>query len=301
MSEVLGEKWLQSYVFLAFRLDTVIRRLYDWPFVTDYYGPPEWKEAVASEQGTASGELIQQAQTLLDTLSSQRFTPQRTQKLEKYLGMMETIGLKLCGVTFSLQEEMQRCWDVAVKWTSETEFEQALAIYESILPGSGPLPERLSAYEQQCALPDSQRHLLVNIVERALAETRKRTLALIPLPEEEQVTLQWFTERDALAYAGYIGNYHSLIAIDPDSLAFNLPRLLDHFICHEIYPGHHTDTVLHELKLYRDQGSIETSLLILANKQKHSSTKAAVLRWYTCFRCAILLLDNDLAVNSKRA
>ena len=232
----MSETWLQSYVYLAFRMDKVISHLYGWPFVTDYYGPPAWKQAVVSEPETAPFELVNQALSLLDTLASQGFSSQRAHYLEKHLVAMETICRKLCGETFSLREEMRRCWDVEVMWTPETVFEQALAIYEAVLPGSGLLPERLSAYEQRCALPVNQRHLLADVAERALAETRKRTLAFTPLPEKEKVTLQWFTERDAPAYAGYVGNYHSLISINPDTAANHLPRLLDHFICHEIYP-----------------------------------------------------------------
>jgi len=66
-------------------MDAVIRRLYGWPFVTDYYGPPAWKQAVVSEPETEPRELVHQAITLLNTLSGQNFLFQRAQYLEKHL------------------------------------------------------------------------------------------------------------------------------------------------------------------------------------------------------------------------
>lgn len=258
----MRETWLQSYVCLALRMDKVIRRLYGCPFVTDYYGPQAWKQAVASEPEVSLSELAHQAMTLLDTCAGQGFSSPRVQYLEKHLIAMETMCRKLCGEPLSLQEEMRRCWDVEVRWTPEAEFEQALAIYETVLPGTGSLPERLHAHEKKHALPDNQRHRLADFVDRALAETRRRTRACVPLPEDEQVTLQWFTERDSEAYAGYHGNYHSYIAIDPKAAAFHLPRLLDHLICHEIYPGHHTEAVLKEWNLYQGEGYVEASIFL---------------------------------------
>ena len=274
---MMSEFWLQSYIYLAFRIDKVTQRLYKCPFVTDYYGPQAWKEAVAAEPEVSLRELVHQAATLLDTCAYQGFPLTRTQYLEKHLVSMETICRKLCGEAFSLQEEMRRCWDVEVKWTPEADFEQALAIYETVLPGTGSLPERLYAHEKLYALPDSQKHRLSDFVERALAETRRRTQVFVPLPEDERVTLQWFTERDSEAYAGYYGNYHSYVAIEPTAAAFHLPRLLDHLICHEIYPGHHTEAVLKEQELYHKQDFVEESMVLYVSPHNVISEGIAML------------------------
>lgn len=258
----MSETWLQSFVYVAFRIHKVIDRLYGWPFVTDYYGPPEWKQAVMSEPEAAPAELVEQALTLLGTLAGQGFPAQRALYLEKHVIMMETVCRMLCGESFTFQEEMRRCWDLDLKWIPESEFEQALAIYKSVLPGTGSLSERLHNYEKQFALPTDKKHLLGEITDRLLAEARRRTQAFAPLPEEEKVTLQWHTERNETAYAGYLGNYHSRIAIDPNVAAAYLHRLLDHIICHECYPGHHTETVLKEQELYRKQNFIEEAIVL---------------------------------------
>lgn len=41
-----------------------------------------------------------------------------------------------------------------------------------------------------------------------------------------------------------------------------LSRLFDHKVCHEAYPGHHTEYVLKEQNLYQQQGYIEQSLVL---------------------------------------
>ena len=50
---MVNNQWLQSYIQLAFRIDKAIRAIsVSSPFVDCYYGPPEWKESVATEDIT---------------------------------------------------------------------------------------------------------------------------------------------------------------------------------------------------------------------------------------------------------
>ncbi len=52
----MNNQWLQSYIQLAFRIDKAIRAISaNSPFVDCYYGPPEWKDMVASEGAIPGG------------------------------------------------------------------------------------------------------------------------------------------------------------------------------------------------------------------------------------------------------
>jgi hypothetical protein len=145
----MNEQWLQAYILLAFRIDKAIRAFSaNSPFVDCYYGPPAWKDTVATEGVAPAGELLRSAGQLIDTLPIQHFEPHRQTYLAKQVLAMETVCRQLCGETFTLEDEVQRCFDIRPTWTPETTFEQAFALSETILPGAGNLFECMNALEK---------------------------------------------------------------------------------------------------------------------------------------------------------
>lgn len=60
----------------------------------------------------------------------------------------------------------------------------------------------------------------------------------------------------------YRGSYRTHIAMNVAASFASLPRLLDHKVCHEGYPGHHTEYVLKEQHLYRERGYIEQTICL---------------------------------------
>ncbi len=127
----MNEQWLQAYILLAFRIDKAIRAFSaSSPFVDCYYGPPEWKDKVATEDVTPAGDLLRAAGQLIETLPLQQFEPHRQTYLAKQMLAIETVCRKLYGETFTLEDEVQRCFDIHPTWTPETVFEQAFALAE---------------------------------------------------------------------------------------------------------------------------------------------------------------------------
>jgi hypothetical protein len=259
----MSENWLQKYIFLAFRLHKAVETAYGSPFVEEYWGPPAWREQVETEPEIVAADLVRQAIVLSDKLSSQGFALNREAYLGKHLKAMETLARKLYGETFTLAEWAVRCLDVHPIWTSEAQFEQAHALYESVLPGMGSLAERLQAYKAGVACPPEQTNLLPAFVDLAFAEARKRTRSLVELPEGETIDIQYLQEWEYEAAAYYRGNYRTHIVINTAATATSLSRLFDHKVCHEGYPGHHTEYILKERNLARCGYTEQTLYLTL--------------------------------------
>lgn len=258
----MSEQWLQDYILLAFRIHKIAQNRYDSEFVESYYGPPEWKQLAESEPVFAPDELVRQAISLADTLSAQGFPANRATYLGKHLRAMETLCRKWCGETFSLSEEVERCLDVHLDWTPESLFEKAHALHDEILPGSGSIKERVEAWHKQVALPQEHSRGLDGFILAALAEARKRTLELTAFPERETIDLHLVPDWEHEGAAYYEGNYRSYIKINLTTAAKNLARLFDHLICHEGYPGHHTEYILKEQQIYRQQGYVEQAIYL---------------------------------------
>lgn len=268
--------WFEDYIRLAFRIEKVFQVRYGRCFIGYYYGPPAWKDEEEASPVRPPADLLRMAGTLNDTLASQQFEPHRTTFLAKQLLAMETICRVFCGETFSLEEEVQRCFDIRPAWTPETQFEQALALGETALPGQGSFFERMQAFNRRYELPPEKSPLLLRFLQEALAEVRRRTHEMVKLPAEEEVSVQGVTNRPGnLAFSKYLGGYRSQIEFNLD-VPLALSRLLE-VMSHEGYPGHHVEAVLKDQELYQAQGYVEQTLDLMIAPQAVISEGLAVL------------------------
>jgi hypothetical protein len=250
----LSEHWLRDYTVLALRLQKAVDVLTSYEPVEKYL-PPEWYEQVQHEPVQPATLLIRDTQALIDALPEQHFEPGRTAYLAKILGAFETAGRRLQGEQFSLQEEVLRCCDLHVDWLPESIFEQAHAIYDETLPGGGSLAERFRRWKTAFILSPEKAHLLPALLQRGLAEVRRRTRELVALPADEQVDIQTVVDRPIWAIACYLGNHRSRIYINP-AVPFPLTDLF-YVLCHEGYPGHLAEALLKDEVLVRQQGYLE--------------------------------------------
>ncbi|HET8910805.1 MAG TPA: hypothetical protein VFN23_05040 [Ktedonobacteraceae bacterium] len=257
----MSQTWYQGYIQLAFRIGKKIQKFNDSHFVDAYYGPPEWKEEVEQEGESDSGKLVRDALKLADTLPDQDFEPRHTIYLGKQVLAMETLARKFAGETFSLEDEVQRCFDIRPEWIPESQFEEALKIYEEVLPGTGSLFERRQSYKKRHELAPEKIHLLPKILRRTMDEAGRRTRLLVDLPAGEEIEINMVKDKPYGGACWYLGNYRSLIDVNTD-LPTNLSTLMD-LITHEGYPGHHTEAVLKEQHLYRECGHLDQSILLL--------------------------------------
>lgn len=260
----MSETWLLEYILLAFRIHKVVQATYgaDCLFVESYYGPQAWRTQAESEPQAVPADLVRQAITLFDALPAQCFPSNREIYLAKHLKAVLMMCRKLCGETFSLEEEANHLLDVQPLWTPEEQFERAHALYDAVLPGTGDIAERQRAYTDAIAYPQDQAHLLPQFIGLAFAEARKRSRRLIELPEGETFDIQYLSDWEHEAAAYYRGNYQTQIVMNLAATSASLARLFDHKVCHEGYPGHHTEYVLKEQHVYQQQGYVEQSLML---------------------------------------
>ncbi len=261
----MNETWFREYVLLAFRIDKAIRKFSESRFVDYYYGPPEWKAAAEGEAEMPAADLVRNAMALADALPAQGFETHRATYLEKQVMALETVCRKLNGETFSLEDEVQRCFDIHPTWTPESQFEQAIALFDEALPGDGSLPDRLQAWRKRHQLAREKSGLLLNLMQRAAAEARRRTQAFVNLPADEGVEMQTVSDKVYMGENWYLGNYRSRVELNTD-LPTDLNDLIN-FMCHEGYPGHHTEFVLKEQHLFRERGYMEQAIFPIIGPQ----------------------------------
>lgn len=273
-SGLLSERWIHEYTALALRLRKAVDALTAYEPIEEYL-PPVWYAQVQHEPVWPADLLVRDTQTLLDTLMDQQFEPQRTAYLAKVLRALETVGRRLQGERFSLQEEVQRCCDLHVDWLPESIFEQAHAMYDEALPGSGSLVERFQRWRAAFTLSPEKAHLLPSFLQRGLDEVRRRTMELVPLPADEQVEIQPIVDRPIWAVACYLGNHRSRICINP-AVPFSLTDLF-YVLCHEGYPGHLAEAVLKDEALVQQRGYLEQQVGVLSTPQFVISEGLAML------------------------
>lgn len=274
--QAMHDSWFRDYVLLSFRLDKALRAVSEHsPFVDYYYGPPEWRAQVAAEALAPAPELLHQALDLAEAVSRLELEPQRAAFLSKQVLAMQTVCQKLCGETFTLEEELQRCFDIRPSRTSETLFEQTWALAEELLPGTGDIQKRIEALEQHVTLPPERAEEMVDLLGYALAETRRRTRTFLELPVDETITIQATRGQRWMANNLFQGHARSKLDLNID--LFTYARALLTLAGHEGYPGHHTECTLKEQRLYRERGYLEQAIGLLISPQMVISEGIATL------------------------
>lgn len=260
-----NDRWFRDYVQLQFRIDKAIRKFTESRFVDYYYGPPEWKAAVEAEDETPALELVRAAHALLDALPEQGFENQRMKYLSKQVIALETVCRKLNGETFALADETERCFDIRPAWVPESRFAEAHALLDEALPGEGSIFERRQRLRRRYELAGEQRKELITFMRQAMMEARRRTLAFVDLPEGEEVELAIVSDQVFGGENWYLGNYNSRVELNTD-LPTNMSWLVN-LVCHEGYPGHHTEFVMKERHLYRERGYTEQCISPIISPQ----------------------------------
>jgi hypothetical protein len=254
-------RWIEQYILLALRIDRQLMGQSQTPFVDHYYGPQALKARVACEPQPTLADLRAAVLDLADTLSQQSFTPQRSQFLEKHLRAMESMCRLLDNQRWNLRAEIQNCLDIEFVATPDIEFERVLRLLDSALPGKGSLRERYASLRKQTSLSPGNPAVTCWLVQHILAEARQRAQAFLPLPADETLDLQIVQGKPYGAANWYLGNYRSRLELNADRPIHVFSLIYQ--MCHEAYPGHHTEFALKEQHLFRQQGCTEQCVFIL--------------------------------------
>ncbi len=252
----------ESYVKLVLAVGQ-----HDADYVDAYYGPPEWRtEAEARKRPLP--EIRAEAETLI--ADSQARPPHegdeilglRHQYLVRQLQSMVARVDMLAGKKLTFDEESKALYDAVAPTNDTAHFQRILDQLEKVVPGEGPLADRVEAFRQRFVIP---RDRLDAVFKAAIDECRRRTLAHIELPPGESFVVEYVTNKSWSGYNWYKGGFHSLIQVNTDLPIF-VDRAID-LACHEGYPGHHVYNALLEKHLVRDRGWSEFSVYPLFSPQ----------------------------------
>ena len=187
---------------------------HDPAFVDAYHGPVEWAEA-AKELQRSLDALEQDAQGLL--ISVRRANGDepgiRGAMLEKLIVAALTRIQMTKGDTFSFNEETRLLYDAVAPEYNVAQFDTILESIDALIPGEGPLSDRVDAFRNSLAIPEDK---LEAVFDAAIAECRKRTLAHYALPENERFTIEFVTDQPWSGYNWYQGDHESLIQVNTD-------------------------------------------------------------------------------------
>ena len=170
---------------------------------------------------------------------------------------MLAIVRRVAGEELPYREEVRLLFDIEPAATPEGVYDAAIADLDSLLPGDGPIVERMVAWRQSYVIPPEVARRLVDVI---LPELRARTEEFVDLPEDESIEIRMVQDQPWSGYNWYLGNGRSRVDLNTD-LPIYAYRLTD-LLAHEGYPGHHTEHALKE-RLYTEQGLGEHALQLI--------------------------------------
>jgi hypothetical protein len=253
---------VEEYLFLELSMG-----LHDPAQVDAYFGPEQLQRQAETEALTLD-QIAQRAAKLTRSIATwheagmDKMERQRVRSLELRLQALQTRIRLNQGEEISFDKESRLLFDAVAPTHDAAFFEGILDQIDALLPGEGPLPERVSAFREHFIIPPER---LSAVFDAALAECRRRTLLQIELPAHESFSVEFVTDKPWGGYNWYQGNANSLIQVNTD-----LPSYIDSAVdlgCHEGYPGHHTYNTLLEQNLVLDKDWQEFSLYPLFSPQ----------------------------------
>jgi hypothetical protein len=234
----------REYIALAFGIERVFPG-----FVDAYFGPPEVKETALAGDSPAPAALLARAHELEEAVAAADLLDSRREFLGAQVRAMATVCRMLAGEAVDYRDEVRSLFDIEPGFTPEAVFDAAIAELEELLPGEGDVRERMIAWRAGYAVDLAAAQQMIDLI---AAETRRRTLAIVDLPEGEGFAVEFVRDKPWSGYNWYLGNYRSRVEVNTD-LPIHAHELTA-LIAHEGYPGHHAEHSLKEQILYRDHG-----------------------------------------------
>jgi hypothetical protein len=234
-------------------------------FVDAYYGPPQ----LAAEAKAAPRDLpalrggTDSLIARIDALSpAAGMDARRAAFLRGQLVAAATRLRMLQGEKLGFADEAEGLFGVRPELKPLSDYDPVLARIETLVPGEGALADRVDAFQNRFNIPADRVKV---VMDAAIAECRRRTLAHIALPANERFTLALVKDKSWSGYNYYQGDAASKIEINTD-LPMRIDRAVD-LGCHEGYPGHHAYNVLLEEKLAKGRGWTEFTVYPLYSPQ----------------------------------
>ena len=245
----------KEYLLLGLRLNKLING-----YVDAYYGPLELKKIVDNELANSPESLLKTCRNLKKQLNDQGFAKDRIKFLDKIFDAMETSLEIIGGREIPYLEQVFKIYDIKPELMDDSVFYKAAEELEALYEGSGSLLDRIKVVKQKREIPNNKIEQTFN---RALEISREKTYDIFPdlLPKDESLTVNIVNNEPWSAYNWYLGNHKSRIDVNTD-----IPLEWTNFLklaTHEGYPGHHTEHVIKEKKLFQEENRFENAILLI--------------------------------------
>jgi hypothetical protein len=238
----------RAYIGLAYAIEQYIPG-----YIDGYFGPEALKTSVKRPLAelAAEAEQLAAAVLVLDDRERQAFLTGQVRAMQTSIALLQ-------GESISYVDEVRRLYDVEPTKVPEHVYDEALAVLDKVLPGSGAIATREQALRAQFQVPPEK---LISLIAYIVEELARRTRARFELPQDESFDVQLVHNQPWSGYNWYLGNNRSRIDINIDLPKYltNLPDL----IAHEAYPGHHTEHAIKDQLLYRDAQRGEHAILLI--------------------------------------
>lgn len=241
----------RDYLLLTLRLDQHIPGLVD-----GYFGPADLKAQVDLEQLRPGARLADDAAALRARLAAEVAEPDRRRWLDAQLVALEAQARTLAGNPAPYLAHVTACFDFEPTRTPDAFFDAAAAELELLLPGLGPLPARIAAWDERFTIPVDR---VRGVVDALLPRFRARAEAQFGLPVGEDLAVSLVRDQPWSGYNWYDGGRRSRVDLNTD-LPIRAADLLA-VLPHETYPGHHLEHAWHEAHLVDELGRMEASVL----------------------------------------
>ncbi len=247
-----------KFLCLALRIDKHIKGYIDF-----YIGPKKLRKIVDNEVLTSPNKLLTDCKALQKNLFKQGYDKKRERYLEKHLRAMEASIEILNGIEISIKEQFFRLYDVILQPVKESELDNLKEEFNAAYGGLGSLGKRMNDLRVKRTVPEGK---VYELFKKALNITRERTKELFVnfLPQKERIVLELVKNNDDVKWAyynWYMGDFRSRIEINPNYNIYWTGFLTA--AAHEGYPGHHTEFIVKEQRLYRELNQFEHSILLL--------------------------------------
>jgi len=249
-----------EFLLLPLRIDK-----HNKGYVDFYIGPKKIRKIVDNEVLTSPDKLLTDCKALQKGLFKQGYDKKRERYIEKMLTAMRTSIEILNGVEIPFKEQFLKLYDVALQPVNESKLDNLKEECNTAYGGLGSLEKRMNNLRVRRTVPERK---VFELFKKALDITRARTKELFVdlLPENECINLELVKNNNNnkikwTYYNWYLGNLRSRIEVNPN---YNMYWTL--FLpaaAHEAYPGHHTEFIVKEQRLYRELNQFEHSILIL--------------------------------------
>ena len=250
---------VDRYLELGLRLGQHLEGMVD-----AYYGPADLAARVDDEPTRTLPALVADARGLLADLDrgDGDLDANRRRWLRAQVVGLHTSARQLAGEEVAFVDEVESCYGVRPSPVPHDELADAHRQLDDVLPGSGPLAERLDAWRTTHLLTRDQLTAAVHTLAEAF---RDRTDAAFGLPDGEHIDFELVTDQPWSGFNYYDGDLRSRVAINTDLPVSS--TAIGHLIAHEAYPGHHTEHCLKEVGIVRERGHLEESIFLVGTPQ----------------------------------